>query len=194
MRTGTRTALPKRCRPLHTQKGDGSLSTTAPTLAGLAGPFDLVYADPPWQYRAGTTTPNRKIENHYSTMTLRQICELPVAGICARHSVLVCWAPSPKLAEALRVVEAWGFDYRTCAVWVKHGIGPGYQWGQRHELLLLGIRGTPRTAPKAVTLDSVFCAPRGQHSVKPQAVYAQLGAMYPRARVPGTAGRSLRHA
>ena len=158
------------------------MRTTATTLPALDGPFDLVYADPPWRYRAGTTTPNRVIEYYYGTMTLQEICDLPVESICAPNCVLVCWAPSPKLAEALSVVDAWGFDYRTCAVWVKPSIGPGYYWRQRHELLLLGMRGTPGTAPKGVTLDSVFCAPRGKHSMKPEAVYEQLEAMYPRAR------------
>ena len=67
-------------------------------------------------------------------------------------------------------------------MWVKPSIGPGYYWRQRHELLLLAVRGTPGTTPKGVTLDSVISAPRGKHSVKPEALYSHLEQMYPRAR------------
>jgi hypothetical protein len=88
--------------------------------------YPVIYADPPWRYEnppmGGT---NRSIENHYPTMTLEEICALPVADIAAEHSILYLWATAPKLIECMKVIEAWGFDYRTNMVCVKDKIGMG---------------------------------------------------------------------
>ena len=100
----------------------------------------MILADPPWRYDY-TKADSRAIENQYPTLTLDGICELPVAQVFADKAILFLWATSPKVAEALQVMTAWGFDYRTCAVWVKDRIGMGYYFRQRHELLLVGTRG-----------------------------------------------------
>jgi N6-adenosine-specific RNA methylase IME4 len=71
--------------------------------------------------------PSRRIENHYPTMALEDICALPIADIAYEDSVLFLWATAPKLAESIQVVEAWGFSYRTCMVWAKDKIGLGPQ-------------------------------------------------------------------
>ena len=68
---------------------------------------------------------NRSIEKHYPTMTVEDICALPVVDIAAENSVLFMWATSPKLAECFAVIEAWGFQYRTSMVWVKDQVGMG---------------------------------------------------------------------
>ena len=163
-------------------------------LATAAGPFDLLYVDPPWRYDAGTGTPNRLIENQYPTMTIETLCAMApaIAAISAQDCVLLCWATSPKLAEALQVIAAWSFTYRTCAVWVKPSIGPGYYWRQRQELLLLAIRGNPGTPPESARVSSVIEAPRLEHSAKPEQVYTMLEAMYPRARRAELFARSQR--
>ncbi len=74
----------------------------------------------------------------------------PVAEVAADDSVLFMWATSPKLREAMQVVEAWGFDYKTCMVWVKDKIGMGYYARQQHELLLIAKRGDICRAPAGV--------------------------------------------
>ena len=77
------------------------------------------------------------------------------------------------------VIEAWGFDYRTCAAWVKDKIGTGIYVRQRHEYLLLGKRGKPITPLPGTQPDSVIEAPRGKHSEKPVQGYELIERMYP---------------
>lgn len=145
------------------------------------GKYDLILSDPPWRYEH-VKTESRAIENQYPTMTLDEICALPVADLAADDAVLFLWATSPKLAEALRVIEAWGFTYRTCMVWVKDKIGMGYYARQRHELLLIATRGTPGTPLPADREDSVIEAPRRAHSEKPKEAYEAIERMYPFAK------------
>lgn len=140
--------------------------------------FPLIYADPPWRYEH-VETESRAIENQYPTMTLDEICELPVDGIAAADCVLFMWATSPKLAEAFQVLRAWGFEYRTCAVWDKQKIGMGYYFRQQHELLLVATRGEIPTPLPANRPASVFSFPRGSHSSKPHEVAEMIEAMYP---------------
>jgi N6-adenosine-specific RNA methylase IME4 len=90
------------------------------------------------------------------------------------------WATSPKLTEALEVMAAWDFGYRTCMVWVKDRIGMGYYARQRHELLLIAKRGHPPAPEPGDRPDSVVEAPRSQHSAKPDEVYGLIETMYPR--------------
>lgn len=146
----------------------------------VAGTFGVLYADPPWRYDFSADTSDR-IETHYPTMDLAAICSLPVEDIAAEHCVLFLWATSPKLPEALQVVNAWGFTYRTCMVWVKDSIGLGYYARQRHELLLIATKGKPGVPPPPARPDSVIEAPRGAHSAKPAGVYGLIEAMYPNA-------------
>lgn len=140
------------------------------------GQFRLLYADPPWQYEH-VKTESRAIENQYPTMTLETIRALKVPA--AEDAVLFMWATSPKLAEALSVVEAWRFRYRTCAVWDKGVIGMGYYFRQQHELLLVGARGDLPVPEPDARPASVFQAPRGKHSAKPVFAYELVERMYP---------------
>jgi N6-adenosine-specific RNA methylase IME4 len=143
--------------------------------------FNLIYADPPWRYDYSKSD-SRKIENQYPTLEVDEICELPIAKSCADDCVLFLWATSPKLPEAMRVVVSWGFTYRTCMVWVKDKIGMGYYARQRHELLLIATTGEPSVPDESVRPDSVIQAPRGEHSRKPDSVYAMLESMYPKSK------------
>ena len=145
------------------------------------GRYSVLYADPPWRYEH-VETENRAIENQYPTMSLEDICALPVSEICTDAAVLFLWATSPKLFEAMRVIEAWGFTYRTCAVWVKDKIGMGYYYRQRHELLLVATLGQIPVPLPANRPDSVIEAPRGQHSAKPVLAAEQIERMYPELR------------
>lgn len=148
-------------------------------LTGDLGTFPVIYADPPWRYDNVPETEERFIEEQYPTMSLLDICQLPVGDIATDDAWLFLWATSPLLPEAMRVMDSWGFKYKTCAVWVKDRIGMGYVFRQRHELLLVGVRGSPPTPPPAARLDSVIEAPRGKHSEKPGAVAAAIERMFP---------------
>jgi N6-adenosine-specific RNA methylase IME4 len=140
--------------------------------------YPIIYADPPWRFEH-VMTESRAIEDHYPTMALEDICALPVADVAAEHSVLLLWSPAGKLAEAMRVIEAWGFEYRTDMVWVKDRIGAGYYVRQQHENLLIARRGElPLPLPED-RLSSVITAPRAEHSVKPVEFYERIERMYP---------------
>jgi len=140
--------------------------------------YSVIYADPPWRYEHSKTD-NRKVENHYPTMALADIQSLPVSELATPDAVLFLWATSPKLAEAMTVIEKWGFTYRTCMVWVKDRIGMGYYARQRHELLLIAVRGSLPVPESANRHDSVVESPRLKHSKKPDVFYEIIEAMYP---------------
>lgn len=142
------------------------------------GVFPVIYADPPWQYDHPISD-SRKIENQYPTMPIEDICALPVEKIAAPDCILFLWVTTPFLEKGLRVLGAWGFDYRTSMVWVKPSIGPGQWVRQRHEYLLIGVRGSMPTPEGKNKPDSVIEAPREEHSKKPEVVYNIIESMYP---------------
>jgi N6-adenosine-specific RNA methylase IME4 len=149
------------------------------TPLDLSQSYPVIYADPPWRYEHSATV-SREIENQYPTMSLQEICALPVSDIATPDAVLFLWTTSPKLAESLQVVEAWGFVYRTCMVWDKERIGMGYYARQQHELLLICTRGDLPAPEPENRPPSVQRIPRDpEHSVKPQEFYALIEAMYP---------------
>lgn len=155
--------------------------------------YDVILADPPWRYNFSKSN-SRKIENHYPTMTSREIMDLPVGQIAAKQAVLYLWATNPKLVEALEVMKAWGFQYRTAAVWDKERIGMGYYFQSQHELLLVGKRGRFPTPPPETRRPSVIRASRRKHSAKPVEVHQRLENMYPQARKVELFARSCRKA
>jgi N6-adenosine-specific RNA methylase IME4 len=140
--------------------------------------YPVIYADPPWRYEFAETE-SRAIENQYPTMTLDDIRSLDVAGMSTDDAILFMWATSPKLAEAMSVIESWGFTYRSSAVWVKPQLGMGYYFRQQHELLLVATRGNiPAPAP-ADRPRSVVTADRLEHSAKPAEFAEAIERMYP---------------
>jgi hypothetical protein len=109
------------------ESGRERIRAARPSRPLPVGRYRLLYADPPWRYdHSGTNS--RAIENQYPTMTLEEICRLSIP--VADEAVLFLWAPSPKLADAIQVMNAWGFSYRTCAVWDKQVTGMGYYFRQ----------------------------------------------------------------
>lgn len=142
--------------------------------------YPVIYADPPWRYEnppmgAG----NRAIENHYPTMTLEEICAMPVAELAADDAMLYMWATAPKLAECLVVVRAWGFEYRTNIVWDKEKIGMGYHARNQHEILLICKRGNIPPPEAGKQPSSVYREARTAHSAKPSFYYEMIEAAYP---------------
>lgn len=106
-----------------------------------AGKYGIVYADPPWRY--DMKRGNGVAENHYPTMSIEEICALPVADLAARDSALFLWATFPQLNEAFRVMEAWGFKYKTLAfLWLKQN-RKADSWF--YGMGFTGDQGTPET-------------------------------------------------
>lgn len=148
------------------------------------GGFSIVYADPAWQYRQGG---RGAAENHYQTMPIEEICALPVSELAAPDAVLFLWGTYALTPEAMRVIDAWGFKFKTLAFdWVKltvtgkehFGLG---QWTRGNpEPCWLGVRGDPpRRISAAVrqlvqTETEVISAPVGRHSAKPPIVRERI--------------------
>ena len=93
--------------------------------------YQVIYTDPAWKYDFAETD-SRKIENQYPTMELEEIKNLPINEIADTNCVLYLWATAPKLIEALEVIKAWGFEYKTHAIWDKGVIGMGYWFRGQH--------------------------------------------------------------
>jgi N6-adenosine-specific RNA methylase IME4 len=96
--------------------------------------------------------------------------------------VLFLWATAPKLIEALEVMRAWGFSYRTNAVWDKEKIGMGYWFRGQHELLLVGVKGNYPPPITEARFSSVIRTERTDHSSKPDCVYEMIEAICPNSR------------
>lgn len=142
------------------------------------GPFNVILADPPWRFASNSKAkPGRNAMRHYQTMPTADICALPVPA--AKDAVLLIWATSPMLPQALQVMAAWGFRYKSQAVWVKSRIATGYWARNRHELLLIGTRGRIPCPKPTLFPDSVIEAPTREHSRKPDIVRERIEAAFP---------------
>ena len=138
--------------------------------------FAIILADPAWEYDFSRSD-SRQIDNQYLPTPLEDMkrLKLPAADDC----VLFMWATSPKLPEAIELMEAWGFEYKTGMVWVKDKIGMGYYARQKHELLLIGTKGNLQLPDEDKRPESVIVAPRTGHSEKPEIVHEIIETMYP---------------
>ena len=146
--------------------------------------YKIIYADPPWQYRDKRTNPGPKgnycgsAERHYPTMRLSDICNLPVNNIAADCSILFLWTTYPQLFSAEKVINAWGFNYKTIGFnWIKttksgkFAIGPGSYTRANAEPCLLAVRG--KAASELIvdhSIVNVIQARRRKHSEKPHEV------------------------
>lgn len=149
-------------------------------LSPIDSEYDVIYADPPWKYEAGTVKDELTIEAQYPTMELEEIKNLEVPS--AKDSVLFLWTTTPKLQEGLEVLNAWGFQYRTCAIWDKETLGMGYYFRVQHEILLVGKKGNFGTPPESARPRSIIRERRTSHSRKPDVVARIIEDMYPTAR------------
>jgi N6-adenosine-specific RNA methylase IME4 len=147
-----------------------------PKKAQAAGPYDLILADPPWKYDFEEAQ-NRAVENVYPTAAVEEICKHKPDS--KPNSILFLWATAPKLLEALKVMEAWGYQYKTHAVWNKEKIGMGYWFRGQHEVLLVGTKGKPGATPESERVSSVFQEARKGHSEKPECVYKWIERAFP---------------
>lgn len=137
---------------------------------------ELILADPPWRYDFAETA-NREIENQYPTATLDEIKKHKPET--ADNCILFLWATAPKLVEAMAVIEAWGFTYKTHAIWDKVKIGMGYWFRGRHELLLVATKGKAEPPVDEQRVSSIFTEPRQGHSQKPECVYQWIETTFP---------------
>lgn len=140
---------------------------------------NVIYADPPWRFevRSDVTGMDRSADNHYPTMTFEDICKIvpPAAEDC----VLFLWSTAPMQPEALALLDAWGFEYKTQWIWHKERAGTGYWNRNKHEVLILATRGNVPAPAPGDQFPSVIEAMPGRHSAKPTAFVEMIEAMFP---------------
>jgi len=143
--------------------------------------FGTVLADPPWQFlnRTGKMAPEHKRLARYATMTLDEICALPVSKTLADTAHLYLWVPNALLPEGLKVLSAWGFSYKSNIIWHKirkdggpDGRGVGFYFRNVTEILLFGVRGkNVRTNAPGRRQVNFMATRKREHSRKPDEQY-----------------------
>jgi N6-adenosine-specific RNA methylase IME4 len=161
--------------------------------------YGVIYADPEWRFEVRSAQGlDRAADNHYPTSELAEIMARPVADIAADDCVLFLWATVPMLIEALCVIDAWGFAvikrdkvsgflmpdkraarYVSSWTWVKSKVSTGYWARNQHEILLIATRGDPVAPAMGEQPASVFNAPVGAHSVKPDVFAEWIERLFP---------------
>lgn len=147
-------------------------------LDGAANKFGTILIDPPWRFqnRTGKMAPEHRRLHRYKTMSFEEIAALPVGELAAKKSHLYLWCPNALLPEALDIMKAWGFKYRTNLVWYKvrkdggpDGRGVGFYYRNVTELLLFGVKGNLRTSAPARSQVNIVSTRKREHSRKPEA-------------------------
>jgi N6-adenosine-specific RNA methylase IME4 len=142
--------------------------------------FGAVLADPPWRFQVWSAKgEGRSASRHYPTMSTAQIARLPVEQLVKRDAVLFLWFTWPLLPDALHVIDAWGFTFKTCAFcWTKLNaagepwIGTGYWTRANSEACLLATRGRPKRRSRRI--GQAIIDPRRRHSQKPDRVHDDI--------------------
>lgn len=133
--------------------------------------YSIIYADPPWSYNQRTA--RGSAEHHYPTMSQEDLKNLPISEIAEKDCTLFMWATFPMIKEALELIEAWGFRYKTTAfVWAKKNrksdswfTGLGFWTRSNAEICLLAVKGNPKRQSSCVS--QLIVSPREEHSKKP---------------------------
>jgi N6-adenosine-specific RNA methylase IME4 len=149
-------------------------------LPTVSGGFRTVLADPPWRFinRTGKVAPEHRRLDRYDTMRTEEICGIRVCEIVSDDAHLYLWVPNALLADGLRVMQAWGFSYKTMLVWHKvrkdggsDGRGVGFYFRNVTEPILFGVRGRMRTLHAGRRQVNLFSTRKREHSRKPDEQY-----------------------
>lgn len=158
--------------------------------------YRTIVADPPWRYNATKGLPTRgykpsTAEAHYPTMSNAEIAALPVEAMAADDAHLYLWITNPRLygernsreVQPIDIAEAWGFRYVTLLTWHKLGApGIGFHFRGNTEHVLFCVRGAV-TIPTAIRQPTLFAAPKGAHSAKPDRFYEMVERVSPEPRL-----------
>ena len=146
----------------------------------------VIYADPPWYFKTYSDKGKDKSpERHYPCMSLSDIIRLPVGDLAKDDAVLLMWVVDPLLDQAFKVIDAWGFKYKTVGfTWAKTNrikmgffTGMGYWTRGNPEMCLLATRGKPKRLDKSIP--QLVVDQRREHSRKPDIVYEHIEKMLP---------------
>lgn len=149
-------------------------------FCGLEGKFSTILIDPPWRFinRTGKMAPEHRRLHRYETLSFEEIASLPVGQHADTPSHLYLWCPNALLAEALGIMNNWGFTYKTNIVWYKvrkdggpDGRGVGFYFRNVTELVLFGIKGSMRTLDPGRRQTNIIVRQKQEHSRKPEDLY-----------------------
>lgn len=151
--------------------------------------FKTILADPPWQFqnRTGKVAPEHGRLSRYATLNLDDICQLPVENVCDDTAHLYLWVPNALLPDGMRVMEAWGFTYKTNLIWHKirkdggsDGRGVGFYFRNVTEMILFGVRGKKaRTLAPGRSQVNMIQSRKREHSRKPDEQYELIESCSP---------------
>jgi N6-adenosine-specific RNA methylase IME4 len=151
--------------------------------------FSTVMADPPWRFvnRTGKMAPEHRRLNRYGTLTTDDICALPVADVVTEPAHLYLWVPNALLPDGLKVMEAWGFSYKSNIIWHKirkdggsDGRGVGFYFRNVTEVILFGVRGkNARTQAAGRRQVNMIETRKREHSRKPDEQYQLIESCSP---------------
>lgn len=160
-------------------KAQAAASTDLPT----GRKFPVIYFDPATKFAAGDS--DRSTENHYLTMKEEDIAALPIAELATDDAVIFMWTTVPWLAKSLRLIEGWGFEYKSAAFWDKVDIGLGFWWRDQVEVLITATRGK-MVAPEngSVLGPNLYRQRKGEHSAKPTYFRDRIGSVPEYASLP----------
>jgi len=151
-------------------KEDGCTVDDLSGLIDLGRRYGCIYADPPWQY--GNQGTRAATGNHYNGMTVDELMNLPIRDLAEENAHLHLWTTNAFLADSFRIMEAWGFEYKSCFVWVKPQMGLGNYWRVSHEFMLFGLRGKK---PFKSRSEMSWCQyNRTIHSAKPEEIRTKI--------------------
>lgn len=137
--------------------------------------YQIIYADPPWRYRdkmvmRGVHGFIRGSESFYKTMSTEEIMKLPISTIADKNSVLFLWITVPLIQEGFKVLEAWGYKYKTMLFWKKYmTLGMGHWFRGQVEILLFAIKGKVKAF--RIQHANIIQAKVREHSRKPDEFY-----------------------
>jgi len=146
--------------------------------------YSIIYADPPWDYDGriqhnGVETTGSAV-CHYNTMTIEDLKRMKVKEKCNNDCLLFMWSSSPHLVQALQLMQAWGFEYKTIAfVWDKQKPNPGYYTMSSVEICLVGKRGIIPRPRGARNIRQFLSEKRTEHSKKPDEIRNRIVQMFP---------------
>jgi len=141
--------------------------------------YKIIYADPPWEYEDKAKAGNRGACCKYSVMSINDLENIPVKDIADNDCILFMWITFPMIKESLKLIESWGFEYKTVAfIWIKKTekgtwfMGMGNWTRANAEICLLATKGKPRRINAGIVqvVDSVV----KEHSKKPDEVRKRI--------------------
>lgn len=149
--------------------------------------YSILYVDPAWDYQARTQHNGKantgSADRHYTTMQLSEMKAMDIPSITEADALCFMWSSSPHLPQAIELMEAWGFEYKTIAfVWDKQRVNPGYYTMSQCEICLVGKKGRIPSPRGSKNIRQFVSEMRTRHSKKPDEIRTRIAQMFPTQR------------